>query len=148
MVKAKEFWDYLCNTLEYRFFSGVPCLEFKELYNTMTSDIMHYIPAVNVNTALGIASGVGVSGVKSGVIFHIKELYDLLNNYHNFNKKYEISVLFIVYCGENDLKILTSNKIPYVIMTDDFETKLKKITNKVEKEKNPCVLVVKEGIFG
>ncbi len=46
-----------------------------------------------------------------------------------------------------DLKVLTSNKIPYVTMNDNFEGQLKKITNKMEKEKEPCALVVKEEIF-
>lgn len=147
MVKAKDFWEYLCNTLEYRFFAGVPCLEFKKLYNAMTSEIMHYIPAVNINTALGMASGVDVSGTKSGIIFHIRELYYLLNDYKKFNKIYEIPVLFIVYCDEEDLKLLVSNKIPYTIMRDNFETQLKRITNKMEKEKAPCALVIKEEIF-
>ena len=147
MVKAKDFWNYLCNTLEYRFFAGVPCLEFKKLYDTMTSEIMHYIPAVNINTALGMASGVNVSGIKSGIIFHIRELCYLLNDYNNFNKIYEIPVLFIVYSNEEDLNLLTSNKIPHTTMKDDFETQLKRITNKMEKEKAPCALIIKEEIF-
>ncbi len=147
MVKVKDFWNYLCNSLGYRFFAGIPCLEFKALYDTMTSDMMHYIPAVNINIALGIASGVNVSGIKSGIIFHIRELYDLLNNYHNFNKKYEIPVLFIVCCGDEDLKIFTANRIPYVTMDDDFEVKLKRIINRMGREKTPCALVIKGEIF-
>jgi hypothetical protein len=143
MVKAKEFWDYLCNTLGYRFFSGIPCLEFKELYSTMSSSIMHYIPAADISVALGIASGVSISGMKSCVLLHKNELYDVLNIFHNFNSKYEIPVLLIVYC-DDDLKILSSNKIPYTVVdSENFQAKLKAITNKLENKKTPHAVVIK-----
>jgi hypothetical protein len=151
MVKAKEFWDYLCNDLSYRFFAGVPCIEFKNLYNAMSSKIMHYIPAVDINTALGIASGVSITsintGIKSGIVFHSRELYNLIANYNNFNILYEIPVLFIMYSNIDDFKILSSNKISYVILDDNFKNKLNRVIKKMEKEQKPCVLVVKEGIF-
>lgn len=143
MVKAKEFWDYLCNDLNYRFFSGTPFPEFKELYSTMSSDFMHYVPSVNVNTALGLACGVSVSGMKSGVLLHIKDVYDLLNTYHNFCVKYEIPVLLIVYYND-DLKILSSNKISYTsIDENNFKTRLNTIIKKLENKKIPHAIVIK-----
>ena len=148
MVKAKDFWDYLCNVLDYRFFAGIPCLGFKPLYDSMNSKIMHYVPAVNINVALGLASGMYVSGIKSGILLHINELYNLLGDYYNFNKLYEIPVLFIVYCNDENLSVLSSNKISYITLTDEFKPKLKNIVNKLEKGLVPHALIVKEGIIG
>jgi len=147
MVKAKDFWGDLCNELKYTFFSGIPCLELKSLYDHMNSKIMHYIPAVDVNTALGLASGIYISGIKSGIILHIDGLYDLLNTYNNFNKLYEIPVLFIIYCGEKGPRILSSNKIPYIMLNNDFKSRLNKINSRLEKEKIPCALVIKEDMI-
>lgn len=147
MVRAKDFWNYLCTELRYTFFSGIPCLNLKILYDGMSSKVMHYIPAVDINTALGISSGVCISGIKSGIILHINELYDLLRTYNHFNKLYKVPILFIIYCEKDGMKMLSSNRIPYVILNDDFKSSLNKINNKLENKKVPCALVIREDMF-
>ena len=148
MVKAKEFWNYLCNVLEYRFFAGVPCNELKPLYRTMKFDFMHYIPTTNESVALGIASGVWMSGMKSGIMLHVSEAYTVLKYYIDFNKMYNVPILLLIgYSDDADLKKLSHCKISYRALTDDYEKQLKFITNKLGKEKIPCALVIKEGVL-
>ena len=43
MVKAKEFWNYLCGELGYKFFSGVACPGLSPLYKEMDSKIKEKI---------------------------------------------------------------------------------------------------------
>ena len=56
-------------------------------------------------------------------------------------------LLLIGYSDEVDLKRLSDCKIKYRELTDDYEKQLKFITNKLEKEKIPCALVIKEGVL-
>lgn len=68
MVKAKDFLHYLCEKQNYRSFVGVPCKEMQGFYSHMNSDIMHYVPAINTDIAIGIAAGNLLNDFKSVVI--------------------------------------------------------------------------------
>lgn len=100
MVKVKDFWDYLCGELEYRYFAGVACKGLKPLYDKMNSKFMHYVPAVNERVAVGLASGVRVAGTRSAVLMSADHMLDVLNLLISFNKKYEIPMLIICYDEE------------------------------------------------
>ncbi len=100
MVKAKDFWEYLCNELDYRFFSGVPCRGLKPLYDKMSSEFMYYVPAVNEKTALGLVNGARLSGVKGAVLMHGDNIVDILNLLLAFNKEYKVPALIICYDDE------------------------------------------------
>lgn len=100
MVKAKDFWEYLCNELDYRFFSGVPCEGLKPLYDNMSPEFMHYIPAVNEKTALGLVNGARLAGTKSAVLMHGDNIIDVINLLLSFNKEYEVPALIICYDEE------------------------------------------------
>lgn len=103
MIKVKDFWNYLCNGLDYRFFIGLPSLQLKPLYDKMKPDFLHYIPAANENIALWVANGVRVSGVKSVVVVPANKL-----KYMDFSFNYD-------------------NKLPLLIITDDYVKLDKKI---------------------
>ena len=148
MVKAKEFWSYLCDVLNYRFFAGVPCKELTPLYNKMKSDFMHYVPCSNETIALGLASGVWMSGIKGGVLLHVSEIYTILKYYNDFNNVYNVPGLMLVgYNDDDQLKKMSFCKIAYRVVTDDYEKQLKFITHKIETKQIPCALMIKEGVL-
>lgn len=133
MIKAKEFWNFLCEEMDYRLFSGVPCLDFKPLYDKMSSKFMHYIPAVNEYSAFGIAIGTAVPGIKAGVLID----YDYLNVIDDW----------LEFCANNKthLLIITNQvikrKIPYLEFDGDYG-KLKLFLGK-HKNRGVAVIVLR-----
>ena len=138
MVKAKEFWNHLCDKLEYRLFAGVPCSGLNPLYKTMNIDIMHYIPASNEGIALGIVSGGWLSGVKGGVLLSESSIIGLGNEIKMI-KEFNIPILFIVY---SDIK--RTYPFWHRDLSDNFETDL----NKISGRNKPSILLIKGGILG
>lgn len=147
MVKAKEFWEYLCNELNYRFFAGMACAGLKPLYDKMNIKFMHYIPSVRSSISLGLVSGAFLSGFKGGVLIDVSELYDMLNGIKTFVSEYKIPFLIIVYDNGNANSVLSSYKIPYFTLNDNFKTVLKKAVNKSEKKLIPCAITIGEGVL-
>ena len=145
MVKAKEFWNYLCNELDYRFFAGVVCKGLKPLYDKMSPDFLHYIPAVNERVALGLASGASLSGVKSGILINVDGIYSIYEPLINFVNDYKIPFLILAY-NENGRKIELG--IPKSELKDDkFTVKLKTLSNKSEKLQIPGIFYIRKGII-
>ncbi len=141
MVKATCFWEHLCNKLDYRFFSGIPCVGLDPLYNKMSSEFMHYIPAVSIQIAMGLSNGAFLAGTKSAVLseaLHISKL-DL-----DFNIKNSIPVLLIVSSKE---KPTFRKEIYSLSLTDDVEKCLDKISNHLETKLKPGVLFIEEGML-
>ena len=148
MLKAKDFWDYLCNTLEYRFFSGVPCVGFKCLYDKMDSKIMYYIPATKENVALGIISGAYFVGIKGGIFLDGKNFYDIFSWLIGFNVKYKIPILIFVYTEDytNISKLLESNSIPYILLPSSLsDESFVYFINNMEEILMPGVVLVGKG---
>jgi sulfopyruvate decarboxylase TPP-binding subunit len=100
MVKAKDFWSYLCEELDYRFFAGVACEGLKPLYNKMSSEFLHYVPAVDEKVALGLVNGARIAGVKGAVLMSADYLLDISNTLLSFNKQYEVPTLILCYDEE------------------------------------------------
>ena len=148
-MTAKEFWEYLCKELNYRFFAGVPCKGLKLLYDNMDAKIMHYIPAVKENVALGLVSGSFLTGNKAAVIMNFDRLYNILDWMKSFNIHYHIPALIIAYDSESDDKItraLTAYKIPYRT-AKNLKKDLRYITNKIAREEIPGVLILRKGVL-
>jgi len=144
MIKAVDFLDYLCNTLGYRFFSGMPCCGLKPLYNSMNSDFMYYIPAVREDIALGLVSGASVSGEKSCILIHYDYLNNILNWINDFNFKHKIPFLVIVY-SDNGIDIpLKASK---VVLGNDFKKDLNSISYRIDKQEKPGFVIIKEGLL-
>lgn len=137
MVKAKEFWKYLCDTLDYRLFAGVPCLGLGPLYKTMDKGMLHYMPTVNERIGLGVVSGGWLAGFKGGVLMSASSMVGLGNEIQMI-KDFNIPILLIVY---SDVKIT----FPFwkKELTDDF----KKDLDKVVGRNKPSILLVKEGLL-
>jgi len=147
MIKAKDFWNYLCNELDYRFFAGIPCKGFKPLYDKMSPEFMHYIPAVNEQVALGMASGANLAGIKSGILIDFDNIYILYNWLFNFNMKYDVPFLIIAY-KESDKKMQLSGLLKAELYDNKFKSKLKSLTTKLEKSELPGLLIIGKGVIG
>jgi len=137
MVKAKEFWEYLCNELNYRLFAGIPCLGLNFLYKTMNKDMLHYLPTVNERIGIGVVSGGFLAGFKGGVLLSASSLAGLQNEFQII-KDFNIPILLIVY---EDIKV----KYPFwkKELTEDFKNSLDKIAGR----KKPSILLIKEGVL-
>lgn len=145
MVKAKEFWDCLCNDLDYRFFAGVPCEGLKSLYKEMSSEFMHYIPAAREDIALSLVSGSYFGGIKGGILVHIDSVIDLFRQVSKFNFKHNIPFLMIVYTDDSNKSL--PFRVSSVKLTENFKSDLKKSVGNIEKTGKPCALVVEEGVL-
>ncbi len=146
MIKAKDFWDYVCNELDYRFFSGVPCKGFKPLYDKMNPEFMHYIPAVNEQVALGMANGANLAGIKSGILIDLDNIYVIYNWLFNFSMTYEVPFLIIAY-KESDKEVQLPGLPKFELYDNKFESKLKRLTTKLEKAELPGLLIIGKGVI-
>ena len=99
-MKGKDFWIKLCNELGYKFFTGVPTTDLKVLYDAMTTDILHYIPTINAQIAVGIASGMIFTG-KKAVVLMPSEAFKVFRPMKNMF--INLPLLFIV---ENNYNVL------------------------------------------
>ena len=141
MVKAVKFWNYLCDKLDYRFFSGVACLGLSPLYKKMNKDIMHYVPAANERIALGLVSGAYVGGFKGGLLMDMKFKHDI-NTILNFNLTHKIPFIIIGYSELKVDKLIYD--FPTTVITDDsFEDEIKRVTLESESKNIPGLIVIK-----
>lgn len=149
MVKVKDFWNYLCNGLEYRFFSGVPHIVFKQLYKKMDKSFLHYVPAVNANAAVGLVNGVRLSGMNSAVIIGLKDLETCFSNILQFNFEYELPLVVIANKEKETLnhieEFLFTNNVNAVDLSSDFTTDLNSIVDVTKNRMS--LLLVEEGIL-
>ncbi len=142
MVKAKNFWNYLCEELDYRFFSGVACLGLNPLYKKMNKDIMHYVPAANERIALGLISGAYIGGFKGGLLMDMKFKYDI-STVLNFNLTYKIPFMIIGYSELKVDKLIYD--FPTTVITDDsFEEDIKRVTLESESNSIPGLIVIRD----
>ena len=145
MIKIKNFWNYLCKDLDYRFFSGKPCLGFKSLYKTMNPEIMHYIPAANSTTAVGLVSGASLLGHKGVVLLDDYGLYDILSIIDKFNIKYQIPFLLLIY--NNGIKIKNTLNLPIINISKNYKEELLCLDNKITARGLPGIVLFNDGVL-
>ena len=141
MVKAKEFLSCLCEEHNYRFFTGFPCEGLIPIYNAMSSDFMHYIPAVNEQIAVGLANGAFIAGEKSIVLMDARAVMKVD---FSFNIDMYIPIVCIVYGTEKDIDYTDAFNVfnfSYYEGSTAFEylSKSKKIINIVLLEEGAVV---------
>jgi hypothetical protein len=144
MVKAKDFWNYLCEELDYRFFAGVACPGLAPLYKKMNANIMHYVPAANERMALGLVSGAYTAGFKGGLLMDMRFAYDLTSLF-DFNINYKIPFLIIGHGNEDSALVYDFPRA--VITTENFQKKVSSVIRDIEKEKVPGLIVFKGGVL-
>lgn len=139
MMKAKEFLDYLCDNLNYRFFSGVPVEGFKGLFKAMSSDKMHYIPAANENIALALANGVSLLGVNSAIMIEFNKINELV--FEN-NILYDIPILIIAFCSKEEQPLDFAN---ITMLSNDIKNDLESVFSGCVATSKPRIICFKEG---
>jgi len=138
MVKAKDFWDLICTKLDYRFFSGVPSIELRPLYDTMSPEIMHYVPAIDDYISLGLTAGAFLSGYKSAVLISPDKIKGVMVQYRGFNEKFNIPTLFIT----NGLKELVTG-FPVWVVEEDFFNLYKADDYLYKAKKGGCIIDIR-----
>jgi sulfopyruvate decarboxylase TPP-binding subunit len=146
MVKAQDFWNFICNDLDYRFFAGVPCIGLDPLYKNMNPEFMHYIPAANERLALGLVSGAYFAGLKGGILIDMRYGYDLVSLL-NFNITNKIPFLIIGYSEEDSDNVDLVHELPKTILTTKYKTRVSKMIRELETKYIPGILIVGEGML-
>ena len=141
MVEAKEFIDYLCNELKFRFFSGVPCTELQLFYDEMSSDFLHYVPAVTETVAVGIASGMWLSDFGSCVLMDSKKIDSVRPILDVINFKLRIPVLFLL--GGN----FKSDWLHTVSLNKNYKKQINDVLNYMNAENLPSGILLKGGFL-
>lgn len=141
MIKAKEFLEYLCNDLGFRFFSGVPCTELIPVYNEMNSKLLHYIPAANETIAVGISSGTWLTEFKSGVFMDSNKIGCILPILYNINFRLKIPILF-VFGGDNPIV-----EIKTVVLKKNYKHQIEELLYCYSTEGLPVGITIKEGFL-
>ena len=103
-IKSKDFINILKEN-SFLNFSGVPDSTFGNLFLDLEDDSeVKYIKANREDSAIGISSGVSISGNNSVVVMQNSGIGNLINPLTSFNLLYKIPVLLIIgwrgYGGE------------------------------------------------
>ena len=140
MIKAKEFWDVICNTFDYRFFSGIPCSDFDKLYKTMSSNFMHYIPAANEMVGLNLVNGVRLAGLNSALLIDLSSI-DKLD--FNFNLDSNIPLL-ILGSGQLSSSYRFKDSFSLLKLTSNITKSLEKAVSAIDNG-HSCIIRIGKG---
>jgi hypothetical protein len=149
MVKVNEFWEIVCEKLGYKFFSGVACVGFDPLYKKMDPAKMHYIPAVDERTAVGIVTGAAFAGIKSSVFMSADKLSELFTTV-SFVEELKTSVLVFAYGLPRHKKLLAQLGVLYTSLgakCDNIEVKLSTFDKKLGKNEALGIVLMEEGFL-
>jgi len=158
---------YFCEALKKRGFtilSGVPCSILTEILNYIyTDEEITYIPAPREDTALGIASGVFLSGGIGGILIQNSGLGNIINGLTSFNLIYGIPVLMVItwrgfegkdapehlIMGAKLIEFLNLLEIPFKILSyANLDESLDFAVSLMETTHTPVALILKKGIVG
>jgi sulfopyruvate decarboxylase TPP-binding subunit len=128
-MEVLDFWDTLCNVCGYRFFTGVPNNLLSNLYNSLNSDILHFVPAVNDTVAINMAAGVSMVGDRAAIL--CSAVTFAIGNYqiNNLIIKKNIPVLLIVPAG------ITTPGVKVF-----YEDQVADVCRYIEEEQKPAAL--------
>lgn len=148
MVKATDFWKFICEKLNYRFFAGVACKGFDRLYRKMNPEFMHYIPAVTEQAAIGLAMGASITSFKSAALIHENGIFDLIKIYNQFILKNPLSFMIFMYT-ENEFckKLLRTQKIPFIVLSEDFKKELIRFDKRIIKNQQCGIVLVGKDVI-
>lgn len=136
MLKAKDFWKYICEDFNYRLFSGVPCISLKPLYDTMNSKFMHYMPATNDIDALSLINGARLSDTKGAILINSNKVFDIYNSIQYLNIEYGIPLLMLIY---------NESKLPNIKCTKGGIKDIDKIINKIDSTGTIGIVLINDG---
>jgi len=159
MISPDFFWSTLKKN-NYSFFSGVPCSLLEAVLDNIPEDIK-YTNAVREDSALGMASGASIAGVKAGILIQNSGLGNIINGLTSFNLIYKIPVLLIItwrgyggkdapehlIMGDKMIDFLRIMNIPYKVVSRDFPRQVKWADREMKKKKIPVALIVKKDVI-
>ncbi len=131
MDKYKKLLDILCNKYNYRFFTGVPNNELADFFNSLVSNILHFVPTIDDSISIYMASGVALTGEKPTVICGENTIDKNLDFIENYIVKYNLKVLFL---STKEYKNLSFKSFEYSDMDD--------MVKYMEKESLPALLII------
>lgn len=141
MVKAKDFLEFLCSELDYRFFSGVACAGFTPIYKNMSAEIMHYVPASNERIALAMAAGAHIAGFKGVVLTDSKLCLDL-SRLVSDDLLGDIPILILTYVDGTAPKL---NCPTMTFKSKSWQKDLGTFVKKLDKVGKPGLVLIGEG---
>ena len=168
-IKSKEFIKILKKNSFFSF-SGVPDSTFGNLFLDLGEDKdINYYKANREDSALGISSGISISGNNTAVVMQNSGIGNLINPLTSFNLLYRIPVLLIIgwrgyggmpkdapehwIMGEKSVNFFELLDIPVIKFTD-CEENSSLITKKIntalktyEKENLTRVLLFRKGVI-
>lgn len=157
-MSSNFFWKTLKKHGFY-FFSGVPCSILEPVLSCIPEDV-RYINAVREDSALGVASGACVAGNKSVILIQNSGLGNIVNTLTSFNLMYNIPVLLVItwrgyrgkdapehmIMGKAMIDFLKTMRIPYKIISKDFDRQLVWADQMMQNKKKPVALILKKGL--
>ncbi|MDD5355419.1 MAG: thiamine pyrophosphate-binding protein [Candidatus Omnitrophica bacterium] len=156
MITVDDFWSALIES-NVTFFSGVPCSLLKNILTGLSRfDAIRYVDATREDAALGLASGVSLCGIKSGILIQNSGLGNIINGVSSLNLIYKIPVLIIVtwrgsykndapehiIIGKVSSKLLRLFKIPVYIL--ETKRQIKEAVARMDALKVPVAIMIKE----
>jgi sulfopyruvate decarboxylase subunit alpha len=161
-IAASDF----CDALEksgFGFFTGVPCSIFKPLYHELgVRPHLTYVPAVREDSAVGIAVGAYMAGLKPVIIMQNSGLGYCLNAFTSLVLIYEIPLLVLmswrgyqgkdapehIVIGATMLDILSDVDIPHIVLgKGNIHEELNRGTEAIEGTNKPVFLIVRKGLL-
>jgi len=131
MIEVKDFLNYLCGVLEYRFLTGIEDKRLIPFYNNLDSKLLRYIPAISPRTAISMANGVSVGGVKAAVILDEVSF--------NLIKDYFISPIIIIVITDGGYK---PKEFKSYKIVKNIKTGLKKADAYITEKGAPCLVLI------
>jgi len=161
VISPRAFFGFL-EKKGYSFFAGVPCSILEGLHDELKKNArIRYIPAVNENSAIGLASGASVAGRKSGILIQNSGFGNIINPLTSFNMIYKVPVLMFItwrgykgkdapehtIMGKKMLSLLRCIGIPVIILTEYYKKDLQLVASILEKKKIPVAVIIKKGLI-
>lgn len=129
--------EFLTEELNYRTFSGVPCEIFKPIYDNMSKDLMHYVPAASERVAPALIMGNWFGGFYGLVMVEQDLLSSALEVAMEINKLTKAPLLIITTGKDQDA----------VILDRSYKSKLTKLTEYIRDKGEVGIVSIPKGVL-
>ena len=165
MIDSGEFTSFL--EKNFQFISGVPCSYFKEFLAYLTTHEtetpLKHVYATREDEAIGIASGVALSGKRALVYMQNSGLGNIGDALTSLAQLYKLPMLMLIsyrglendkdfpehsLMGEVNESVLKALKVPYWILSEThWKNQMTDALKKMENTSLPVALLVKLGVL-
>jgi phosphonopyruvate decarboxylase len=164
MIDSNEFISFLDE--HFHFITGVPCSYFKQMLSFLSQETkfeLSHILATREDEAIGIASGIVLSGKKTIVYMQNSGFGNIGDALTSLAQLYKLPMLILVsyrglepdkdfpehsLMGDVTEPILQAMNVPYFDLTEENWTNdMQAAISKMEAISSPVVLLVKQGVL-